>query len=59
MSLRMLISSVMEITPRLIFIRMIIIFWRSKVIQSDIKSKNGMIFYNRRFYRAFRFLGVT
>jgi hypothetical protein len=60
MSLRMLISSVMEITPRLIFIRMIIIcLWGAKVIQSDIKSKNGMIFYNRRFYRAFPFLGVT
>jgi hypothetical protein len=41
----MLISSVMEITPRLIFIRMIIIcLWGAKVIQSDIKSKNGMIF---------------
>jgi hypothetical protein len=54
----MLISSVMEITPRLIFIRMIIIcLGGAKVIQSDIKSKND--FYNRRFYRAFPFLGVT
>jgi hypothetical protein len=58
MSLRMLISSVMEITPRLIFIRMIIIcLLRSKVIQSDIKSKNGMIF-NRRFIEP-SVLGVT
>jgi hypothetical protein len=59
MSLRRLISSVMEITPRLKFIRMIIIcLWRSKVIQADIKSKNGNDFY-RWFYRTFPFLGAT
>jgi hypothetical protein len=36
------LSSVMEITPRLMY-RMRYLSWEQEVIQSDIKSKNGMI----------------